>query len=58
MPKALAALLPVLDGRSEKIELFDDLFENNIKKVSSPRRDTKNNLLPLTFRRKRTPNVL
>ena len=31
MPKALTASLPVFDGKSEKFELFDDLFRNNIK---------------------------
>ena len=31
MPKALTASLPTFDGKSEKIELFEDLFRNNIK---------------------------
>ena len=31
MPKALTASLPVFDGKSKKIELFEDLFRNNIK---------------------------
>ena len=31
MPKALFASLPVFDGKSEKFELFEDLFRNNIK---------------------------
>ena len=31
MPKALTASLPVCDGKSEKFELFEDLFRNNIK---------------------------
>ena len=31
MPKALTASLPVFDGKSEKLELFEDLFRNNIK---------------------------
>ena len=31
MPKALTASLPTFDGKSEKFELFDDLFRNNIK---------------------------
>ena len=31
MPKALTASLPVFDGKSEKVELFEDLFRNNIK---------------------------
>ena len=31
MPKALTASLPVFDGKSEKFELFQDLFRNNIK---------------------------
>ena len=31
MPKALSASLPVFDGKSEKFELFEDLFRNNIK---------------------------
>ena len=31
MPKALTASLPVVDGNSEKLELFEDLFRNNIK---------------------------
>ena len=31
MPKALSASLPVFDGKSEKIELFEDLFRKNIK---------------------------
>ena len=31
MPKALTASLPVFDGKSEKFELFEDLFRNNIK---------------------------
>ena len=31
MLKALTALLSVFDGKSEKFELFDDLFRNNIK---------------------------
>ena len=31
MPKALTASLPVFDGKSEKFELFGDLFRNNIK---------------------------
>ena len=31
MPKALTASLPVFDGKSERFELFEDLFRNNIK---------------------------
>ena len=31
MPKAITASLPVFDGKSEKFELFEDLFRNNIK---------------------------
>ena len=31
MPKALTASLPVFDGKSEKFELFENLFRNNIK---------------------------
>ena len=31
MPKALTASLPVFDGKSEKFDLFEDLFRNNIK---------------------------
>ena len=31
MPKALTASLPVFDGKSEKFELLEDLFRNNIK---------------------------
>ena len=31
MQKALTASLPVFDGKSEKFELFDGLFRNNIK---------------------------
>ena len=31
MPKALTASLPAFDGKSEKFELFEDLFRNNIK---------------------------
>ena len=31
MPKALTASLPVFDGKSEKLERFEDLFRNNIK---------------------------
>ena len=31
MPKTLKASLPTFDGESEKFELFEDLFRNNIK---------------------------
>ena len=31
MPNALTASLPTFDGKSEKFELFEDLFRNNIK---------------------------
>ena len=31
MPKALTASLPTFDGKSDKFELFQDLFRNNIK---------------------------
>ena len=31
MPKALTASLPTFHGKSEKFELFEDLFRNNIK---------------------------
>ena len=31
MPKALTASLPVFDGKSEKFELFEDLFSSKIK---------------------------
>ena len=31
MPKALTASLPTFDGKFEKLELFEDLFRNNIK---------------------------
>ena len=31
MPKALTATLPTFDGKSEKFELFENLFRNNIK---------------------------
>ena len=30
MPKALTASLPTFDGKSDKFELFEDLFRNNI----------------------------
>ena len=30
-PKALTASLPTFDGKSEKFELFEDFFRNNIK---------------------------
>ena len=36
MPEALSASLPVFDGKSEKFELFDDLFRNNIKTYPQP----------------------
>ena len=32
MPKALTPSLPTFDGKSEKFELLEDLFRNNIKK--------------------------
>ena len=32
MPKALTSSLPIFDSKSEKFELFEDLFRNNIKK--------------------------
>ena len=31
MPKSLTASLRVFDGKSEKVDLFEDLFRNNIK---------------------------
>ena len=31
MPKALTASLPTFDGKTEKFQLFEDLFHNNIK---------------------------
>ena len=31
LPKALTASVPTFDGKSEKFELFEDLFRNNIK---------------------------
>ena len=31
MPKALTASLPIFDGKSEKLELFKDLFRNRTK---------------------------
>ena len=31
MPKTLTASVPIFHGKSEKIELFEDLFRNNIK---------------------------
>ena len=31
MPKALTALLPTFHGKSDKLELFEDLFRNNRK---------------------------
>ena len=31
MPKTLTASLPTFDGKTEKFELFEDLFRNNIK---------------------------
>ena len=31
MPKSLTASFPTFDGKSEKFELFEDFFRNNIK---------------------------
>ena len=31
MPKVLTASLPTFDGKSEKVEFFEELFRNNIK---------------------------
>ena len=34
LPMPIAASLPVFDGKSEKFQLFKDLFRNNIKMYS------------------------
>ena len=58
LPKALTASLPVFDGKSEKFELFEDHFRNNIKTYPHLTENQKNKLLPFIATRKRTPSVL
>ena len=41
MPKALTASLPIFDGKSDKIELFEDFFRNNKKCTRSSRNPKK-----------------
>ena len=31
MPKALTATLSVIDGKTEKVDLFEDLFNTSLK---------------------------
>ena len=31
MPKSLTTTMPTFDGKSEKFELFEDLFQTNLK---------------------------
>ena len=43
MPKALTASLPTFDGKSDKFELFEGLFLNNIKlypDITEPQKST------------------
>ena len=58
MPKTLTASLPTFDGKSEKFELFEDLFRNNIKMYPHLTELQKNQLLSLPTQRRRPPVVL
>ena len=58
MPKALTASLPTFDGKSDKFELFEDLFRNNIKMYPHLTEHKKNQLLSLVAKRRRPPGVL
>ena len=58
MPKALTASLPVFDGKSEKFELFEDLFRNNIKMYPHLTEIQKNQLLSLASTRQCTTSIL
>ena len=57
MPKALTASLPTFDGKSDKFELFEDLFRNN-KNVPAPHGTPKNQLLSLVAKKRRPLGVL
>ena len=57
MPKALTASLPTFDGKSEKFELFEDLFRNNIKMYPHLTEIQKNKLFPLPAQRGRFTGV-
>ena len=50
IPKALTASLPTFDGKSEKFELFEDLFRNNIKLYPHLTEIQKTNYFPSLFR--------
>ena len=57
MPKALTASLPTFDGKSEKFELFEDLFRNNIK-MYPHLTEIQKKLFPLTAQRRCFTSVL
>ena len=57
MPKALTASLPTFDGISENIELFEDLFRNNIKMYPHLIEIQKNQLFSFLTQRRRSTSV-
>ena len=57
MPKALTASLPTFNGKSEKFELFEDLFRNNIK-MYPHLTEIQKKLFPLSAQRRRFTGVL
>ena len=59
MPKIHSASLPVFDGKSERFELFEDLFrQKRHQNVPPSHGNTINQLFPLSAKRKRAPSVL
>ena len=51
MPKALTASSPTFDGKSDKFELFEDLFRNNIKTYPHITEPPKINYFPSLLRK-------
>ena len=64
LPKSLTTTMPTFDGKSEKFELFDDLFQTSLKIHNQLTQEDKNNYFhslmrgdPLqTFKNITTPN--
>ena len=48
LPKSLTTTMPTFDGKSEKVELFEDLFQTSLKIPKSAHRRRQNILIPLS----------
>ena len=48
LPKSLTTTMPTFDGKTEKFELFEDLFQTSLKIHNQLTEDDRINLLPFS----------